>query len=629
MQQAEASPNLGDLMQQLALVCSFASFQPSAAATLPSSMSGAASIMAEMPAVNKQGLRDLARLIDSHLTKRAVAPRKQGNATAEKPYIVQYNPAEAEAAYAAAQAAKRQTASSNITKMPAAARRAPTSKQVQVGTPAAPTPDGSASGKLQAVADALRTGHSTVSNGVSRAAAKRSQLREKLKANSTAAENGAQAAVQAVGGSPASDKGNAIVGSTDTVESEADKSAPFQADGEADRAMSPDAASSSDAFEPKPAKKMGKNQRRKAAAEASKAQQPTASAGTEAPAPSPASTAVGIGHVSPAGKSESAGEGPALSQGATEATTESEGAKPAKSGKEALPSKAAAATPNTQVPSSTTVAVAGQIDQQPAADAAPATKADSASALASSSNAVGQVKPEIALPSSKAPVGKAEASNAQPDSKAAASQAEGDSFQASSKAVANKADPAIAPASSAAGTAKRGPEHAQTGSKATSGISTTAPSQQTVGSPTKVLSQAGNTNGKGSQAVLVQKPELPAASVAALPAAIAAHRPGAPKAVLRASAAPYTPLSKTSAAEKAKNVALGGIKAASTFDSKGKAAVTSHNLQPSWCLRLNCCVSCLYHSHANIDLRQCTSVYGHTMHSASILFLPCCLYLLH
>ena len=75
-----------------------------------------------------------------------------------------------------------------------------------------------------------------------------------------------------------------------------------------------------------------------------------------------------------------------------------------------------------------------------------------------------------------------------------------------------------------------------------------------------MLSQSDTAADKDTAAQLAQKADQPASSAAAVPpAGIAAHRPRVPKAVLRATAAPYTPLNASAAVSKAKGIAMGEL----------------------------------------------------------------------
>ena len=180
VQNMGTSALLDDMMQQLALICSFASFQPSLASGLPEKLDAAATIVNSLSYEQKLGLRDLARLIDGHLIKR-VNVVGTTNTTPSESQIVQYGAPDSESEsgsdcgtpggmdqppYAAAPNKPQPTSE----KAQAAAR-----KQGQAEVPAA-----AANTKRQALADSIRSTSVAVSDGDQRAANKRLQLRNKL-----------------------------------------------------------------------------------------------------------------------------------------------------------------------------------------------------------------------------------------------------------------------------------------------------------------------------------------------------------------------------------------------------------------------------------------------------------------
>ena len=532
VQHAEAHPLLlGELMQQLALACSFASYQPSTAAILPASLRNAAQLIADMPAVNKQGLRDLARIIDSHLTKRVAAPApSQSSSIAEKPLITQYMPAEAGAA-------SGQSAPAHTDRPLGSVKQAPVIKQVQ--TDAAPS-SAHDPGKLQAFTDSLRTGQqATVSNAESRAAVKRHQLREKLKANSAAAVNGAQtpdsSASNSEDGTSASGKSIGIVLDSDLLQP----------------------GHGSDALELRTGKKMGKKQRRKAA-EASVAPQPSILVSTEDLAPGQPAVDSSTNH-SGFNYNGAAGDLPAhptMAQVDDMASIGNVSDEPAHTAKQAAASKTGVLFDETSSPVavSTDASASCTVKQEPAA-AATSVQADSAP--------VAHADPAAAVQADCAPAASIQA-DSDPTSQAASAPA-----QAGTDAImcSSESESAVAASEARSGDINAAP---------------TLPSKKDASSTDIALSQIGKKAEKDVQAVLARKPTQPAPTTAApMAAGIAAHRPGPSKAVLRASAAPYTPLSSAAAAAKAKSIAARAVKPASSAagGERSSAAVTGKGLQ--------------------------------------------------
>lgn len=623
VQQAEAHARLGEMMQQLALICSFASFHPSAAEEVPSSLLPAAALIAEMPQANKQGLRELVYLIDSHLTKRVVGPTAQpGNPTAEESSITHPvcsdDLSSALAAWRArTQHAKGPTVPFKADQLRAADKQASVSSQAQAWGPPATDPVEAARNALKETLlsgqqEAPRHGDSS-SNRVK---STRERLREKLNAIAAAGE-GIQAAetpVQSVSTSavqssmplapPAASAMAAALGL---------ESGPGAAD-------VPEAADMSDAPEAKPAKKMGKNQRRKAAAEASKAQQPAVAAGNaDSAAVQPEAATSSSSEGTASGPGSPAQVSPRPIEGDSKAATSSQESKPAQ------PSSTSQAEAASAHSSLQDIAEAGQgqaarSDSAPVSSEAVAGGQQLESADASSKAAASVVQPNnSAQASTKATVsisradvvqanGKADAVRAA--SKAANGNRKADTTSASSRAAAEVAEPISAQTSSTslAGTGTAENAHAsniadtsmaeaaaaaQADSKADAGKTepaaaqagnTAAATQAVNGSAAAVaqpssgdtafdgankegtankntvLSQSDKAADKDTQAQLAQKPDQPATSAAAVPpAGIAAHRPRVPKAVLRATAAPYTPLSASAAVSKAKGIAMGEL----------------------------------------------------------------------
>jgi len=622
VQQAEAHARLGEMMQQLALICSFASFHPSAAEEVPSSLLPAAALIAEMPQANKQGLRELVYLIDSHLTMRVVGPTAQpGNPTAEESSITHPvcsdDLSSALAAWRArAQHAKGPTVPFKADQLRAADTQASVSSQAQACGPPATDPVEAARNALK---ETLLSGQQEAprhgDNSSNRVKSTRERLREKLNAIAAAGE-GIQAAethVQSV--------------STSAVQSStplAPPAAPAMAaalglESGPGAADVPEAADMSDAPEAKPAKKMGKNQRRKAAAEASKAQQPAVAAGNaDSAAVQPEAATSSSSEGTASGPGSPAQVSPRPIEGDSKAATSSQESKPAQPSSTSQ-AEAASAHSSAQDIAEAGQGQAAQSDSAPVSSEAVADGQQLESADASSKAAASVVQPDnSAQASTKAAVsisradvvqanGKADA--VQAASKAAIGNRKADTTSASSRAAAEVAEPMSAQTSSTslAGTGMAETAHAsniadtsmaeaaaaQADSKADAGKTEPAAAQAgntaaaiqavngsaaAVAQPSSgdtafdgankegtankntVLSQSDKAADKDTQAQLAQKPDQPATSAAAVPpAGIAAHRPRVPKAVLRATAAPYTPLSASAAVSKAKGIAMGEL----------------------------------------------------------------------
>ena len=627
VQQAEAHPQLSDMMQQLAFICCSASFPPSAAEEMPRSVLPPATLVAEMPQAQKQGFRELVHLIDSHLTNRVVGPTAQpGNPTAEEPSIT--CPASSHdldstlAAWKARQLAKRPTVPSKAYHLPAADKQASVSSQTQAGGASASDPVEATRNLLkETLLSGQQEGPRHGDNSSNRVKSTRERLREKLNAIAAAGE-GVQAAETSA--QPVSTP--AGHGSTPLAQlaASAMAAAPSQALG---LASAPGAAhvpaDMSDAPEAKPAKKMGKNQRRKAATGASKAQQPIAAAGNaDSATVQPEAAASSSSEGTASGPGSPAQVSPRPVEGDSKAATSSQERRPAQ------PSSTSQAEAASAHSSAQDIAEAGQ-GQAAQSDFAPAVSSEAVpggqqpeSAAASSKAAArevdsdnsAQASTKAAVSVSKADpvraVGKADAAHAA--GKAAIDDRKADTTSASSTAAGEVAEPfsaqvgskylagagtvatarasnvadtsmpeAAAQADSKADAGKTEPAAAQDGNTAAAtqaGNGSAAAAAAAVAQPSSsdravsgankegtankntVLSQSDTAADKDTAAQLAQKADQPASSAAAVPpAGIAAHRPRVPKAVLRATAAPYTPLNASAAVSKAKGIAMGEL----------------------------------------------------------------------
>ncbi len=660
MQQAEAHTQLGEMMQQLAFICCFASFPPSAAEELPRALLPAAALIAEMPQAQKQGLRELVHLIDSHLTKRVVGPTAQpGNPTAEEPSITR--PASSHdlpstlAAWKARQLAKGPTGPFKAYHLPAADKQASVSSQAQAGGASATDPVEATRNLLK---ETLLSGQQEApwhgDNSSNRVKSTRERLREKLNAIAAAGE-GVQAAEPSA--QPVSTP--AGQGSTPLAQlaASAMAAAPSQALGLESGPGAAHVPDMSDAPEAKPAKKMGKNQRRKAAAEASKAQQPTAAAGNaDGAAVQPEAATSSSSEGTASGPGSPAQVSPRPVEGDSKAATSSQESRPAQPSSTSQAEAASAHSSAQNIAEAcqgqaarsdfapvSSEAVAGR--QQPeSADAsskAAAREVDSDnSAQASTKAAVSISKADAVQAGSKADAVQAgsKADAVQAGSKAAGGNREADTTNASSRAAAEVAEPISAQtgSTSLAGTGTAATAHAsniadtsmpeaaaaQADSKADAGktepaaaqVGNTAAATQAgngsaaaVAQPSSgdravdganregtankntVLSQSDKAADKDTPAQLAQKADQPPSSAAAVPpAGIAAHRPRVPKAVLRATAAPYTPLNPSAAVSKAKGIAMGEL--ATPFASACHSCTYQHTFLSSC---LCCCCSAM------------------------------------
>ena len=624
MQQAEAHPQLSDMMQQLAFICCSASFPPSAAEEMPRSLLPPATLVAELPQAQKQGFRELVHLIDSHLTNRVVGPTAQpGNPTAEEPSIT--CPASSHdldstlAAWKAQQLAKRPTVPSKAYHLPAADKQASVSSQAQAGGASASDPVEATRNLLkETLLSGQQEGPRHGDNSSNRVKSTRERLREKLNAIAAAGE-GVQAAETSA--QPVSTP--AGQGSTPLAQlaASAMAAAPSQALG---LASAPGAAhvpaDMSDAPEAKPAKKMGKNQRRKAATGASKAQQPIAAAGNaDSATVQPEAAASSSSEGTASGPGSPAQVSPRPVEGDSKAATSSQERRPAQpsstSQAEAAsahssaqdiaeagqgqaaqsdfaPAVSSEAVPGGQQPESAAAsskAAAREVDSDNSAQASTKAavsiskadpvravgKADAAQAAgkaaigdrkadttSASSTAAGEVaEPFSAQIGSKYPAGAGTAATACASNVADTSMPEAAAAQADSKADAGKTEPAAAQVGNTAAATQAGNGSAAAVAQPSSGDrAVSGANKEGTANKNTMLSQSDTAADKDTAAQLAQKADQPASSAAAVPpAGIAAHRPRVPKAVLRATAAPYTPLNASAAVSKAKGIAMGEL----------------------------------------------------------------------
>ena len=200
-------------------------------------------------------------------------------------------------------------------------------------------------------------------------------------------------------------------------------------------------------------------------------------------------------------------------------------------------------------------------------------KADAAQAA--SKAAIGDRKADTTNASSRAAAEVAEPISAQTGSTSPAgtgmaattsnvadsSMPKGAAAQADSKADAGKTEPTAAQVGNTAAATQAGNGSAAAVAQPSSGDrAVNGANKEGTANKNTVLSQSDKAADKDTQGQLAQKADQPASSAAAVPpAGIAAHRPRVPKAVLRATAAPYTPLNPSAAVSKAKGIAMGEL----------------------------------------------------------------------
>ena len=566
-------PVLDEVLQQLAVICSFDSFQPADADKLPGHLSTIWDTLSLLPAKHRLGVRDIAHVIDGHL---ASSGTSAASTAEKKPSLLQDAPAGPD--------------SSSESDEEVAVRRA-----LHTGPQPVKAHDkaAAAAGKSQTaaatsswannLADAMRPAPAPVNDGDQRAANKRLQLRNKLKRTHEAAGN-----------QGASQKAEPAVPTLAEVEPiTEDLSLPQ--DDELLSMLAP-------AIAKKQSRKMLKRARRRAAAAAAAAAAAETAAGpadlqldipsdglstAEGTSSSSAASLVG----SEAGTPPARGQ-PDVAQQSTAAADDP--ASSSKQGEEAAQSNAASTS------------------HLPAADSsAPAAIAPSSgTAETDSTLARPHAAPESAQSDIKQPVvNGADSGSAQMGTMPDTSKQTPDDTTAS---------PAAAPAPQADATqALHKPlvsaEHISGSSLPTRSLappSPTPPQASSVADTSKIPISSADTAPGGATVkdagVQPPKPDSlaqqklerrPSAGVAAAapppppPAAIAAHRP-APKAVLRASAAPYTPLSsKAVLADSNKAPAVGvrpGPAANSGTQDKGKRKVPAGTCLSSATHRSEC-----------------------------------------
>ena len=630
MQSGEYYPLLDEVMQQLALICSFASFQASLVHKLPDKMASAAAILSQLNDEHRFGLRDLARLIDSHLIAKGSSKPAIAKPTNERPLNTQYVPTDSESESdedVHPDVQKPSAAPQVSSDKPSAALSkvsAPASKQAQPEAAPAPVP---AANKLQAFADALRTTPSpSVNDGDQRAANKRLQLRNKLKKAHEAAGI-QQSAMQNKAGEPeAGPSSDAVTlnkrSQTFAAHTDEDATAAEAMLSHSDKSAHL-AEGASEVSALKPSRKMLKRERRKAAA----------AAAAEAAANAVAEQPGGTGSLLVASDRLSTAEGTSSSSAASLVGS---------------PTRAEAADhTDTRAPANTSgvppdIAGAAKTGDSKQGFAA----ADASAALPASLQA-----PQSGPTSGKDTAGSKPAApqtmrpSAEPDTKAVANGPESSSAQTSIKSVVSKQETASSNSMAELSKQEAGPTQTDTQpqpalaqvtadpvptvSEATtfqSGVHTTTNSMNIADSGegsaaskdtnAQVPKPQSNTQQRSEQLPAANSAEPPAAPPAALPpaappaaplaappvalppaappaapsaasppAAIAAHRPDAKKVVLRASAAPYTPLSsKAALADKGKGVApAAGTKpvVSRTPEVKGKLVAPAAIAKPT------------------------------------------------
>ena len=543
-------------MQQLALICSFDSFQPADADKLPGHLVTIWNTLSQLPAEHRLGVRDLSKVIDGHVTSNGSSPAS----TAEKkPSLLQDAPAGPD--------------SSSESDEEMAVRKAlhtgPQPVKAHDKATAAAT-----SSWANNLADAMRPAPGPVNVGDQRAANKRLQLQNKLKRNHEAAGN-----------QGASQKAEPAVPTLAEVEPiTEDLSLPQ--DDELLSMLAP-------AIAKKQSRKMLKRARRRAAAAAA-AETAAGSAGLQLDDPS---------------------DGPSTAEGTSSSSAASlvgsEAGTPPASGQADVAQQSTAAAGATDVPALGLAADDPASSSKQGEEAAQSNAASSSCLPAADSSAPAAIASSSSTAETDSTLAPSNAASesAQPDSKQpAANGTDSGSAQSGTTPDTSKqtpgattASPAAAPAPQAdAAQAQHEPrtsaEHTSDASPRTSSPappSPTPPQASSVAATSNIPSAdtaPGSAAGKDAgvqppksdspaQQKLEQRPSAGVATAAPPPpppAAIAAHRP-APKAVLRASAAPYTPLSsKVVLADSNKAPAVGvrpGPAANSGTQDKGKRKV--------------------------------------------------------
>ena len=574
MQYGVAYPLLDETMQQLALTCSFASFEPADEDKLPEKLARVWATLSQLPTEHRLGLRDTAQLIDGHLIMKGNSSLPAAKSAEKEPLAMQdvspdsHSESDEQAPMQQALAVAAKPAKAQD-KAAAAA-----SKQAQPQAAAA------TSNQLQVLADAMRTTPAMVNDGEQRAATKRLQLRNKLKR-----------AHEAAGTQSASQQADLAL---PTLAAEAEAvlpgapSSPQAVLSQLNSLVQPEAADS-ELPALKPSRKMLKRERRRAAA----------AAAVEIAASTAAQQPDAAGALQVASDGPSTAEGTSSSSAASLAGSEA-GTPPAKVQADVVQQGTATDVSDAPSPSSAGDDVVsnskeGRVAAYDHAASAPDLPAADSSNLPASASGIGTAQAD-SMPLHPSAV----LELTQPDSKAVTDKAESDPTQTSTKPEgstqesATTGSPAVASAHEAGAPQplkELQPAAAQISdvpvSTNSSSLASPPPAPQAgmVGSnrKTSVTTGTGNAVGRDtrgqpplkpdsrSQQKVEQRPSAAAAAAAPPlpPAAIAAHRPAAKKVVLRASAAPYTPLSrKATLADSSKTTLADSSKATLADSSK-------------------------------------------------------------
>ena len=562
MQRKEEVPLLDRTMQQLALVCSFALFQPEDAAKLPENLAKVWATLSQLPAEHRQRVIDIATMINSHVTMIASSGIPAASTAEKKGPSLQEAPPDSNS-----ESDEEPPIQKALPTAPKPAKAynkaaAPASKPTQPQTAPAAT------SLASSLADVMRPTSAVVNDGDQRAATKRLQLRNKLKR-----------AHEAAGSQSTSQKAEPPVAEVEATK--ADLTPPQ--DKQISSVPQSDAAES-ESPAVKPSRKMLKRERRRAAAAAA-AETAASSAGLQChsmhdPLDSLSTAEDTSGSSAASLVGSDAGTPPARGQAVTQqgATADvSDGLAPSIAADDNASNKKGSMAAHDH---------AALTCDLPAADSSvsPASAPVQAGTMLNC--------PDAATTESK-----------QPDSNAVANGAEAHPAPTSSKPdVISKQTPDAAIASPVAASAHQAaapddqapsapPEQISnaslpTRSVAASHASSTADTGKMMSADTATGSSAGRharVQPLKPDSLAKQKVErLPSAAIAAAsppppPAAIAAHRPAA-KVVLRASAAPYTPLSSKALLVSKTKAPANGAKPSPTASSssvkdKGKKQV--------------------------------------------------------
>ena len=517
---------LDETMQQLAFICSIASFQPVDAGKLPEVVAQMWAKLSQLPVEHRQGVGDIARLIDGQLITKASSGITAASTAEKKPPSLQEVPTDS-----GSESAEEPPVQKALPIAPKPAK-AHNKAAALASKPTQPQTAAAAPSLASSLTDAMQPTPAVVNDGDQRAATKRLQLRNKLKR-----------AHEAAGSQSASQKAELVVPTQTEVEAVNAASDPLQ-DEQISSVLRSDAAGS-ELPAVKPSRKMLKRERRRAAAAAaaetagkSAGLQPDAADSLHDPSDGP-STAEGTSSSSAASLAGSeAGTPPARVQAAVaqQGLVADDNASSSKEGSLAAQDHAAS---NSDLPAAgSSVSAASPPSDSPAQADSMSTRTDAAT------------------------------ESLQPDSKAIANGAESGPAGTSTMPDISKqtpeattASPVVASAHQAAAPAadkepQATPKQISNASSPTRSLA--PPPQASSAADTGRMTSADTAAGRDASVrppkpdcLAKQKAELQhsaATAVAAAappplpPAAIAAHRPAA-KVVLRASAAPYTPLS--------------------------------------------------------------------------------------